>query len=131
MDIIHRFERLYFGDKVLQSILIDASKATVCLEIDSVVVLKETPEASIFDPEQVHEPARLSFLGCREIRFSEGTYAMNGTIVDFSACVRDDGLVEFHFALTGGWDNQTFWREITVVAQEFAIEGAEGNRNIP
>lgn len=46
---------------------------------------------------------------------------MNNTVVEFWAESPLDGRTGFHFSLTGGWDNSTFWRELTVVARDFRV----------
>lgn len=121
MDVVSRFERFYFGDKVLRRLEVNVEDKTVCLELDGALLLEDVESPSIFEPVAQFSPARLLFLNCREVRISDGSYAMNNTVVEFSAAPIGQGKTEFRFALTGGWDNDTFWRELTLVADDFSV----------
>lgn len=124
MTSVQRFDRLYFGDRVLKMLRVDIQERSITAEIDNVILLRDVQEPSIFDPQTTYEPAVVTFIDCKEFRVSDGSYVFNNTIVDFSATEIADGRVEFFFALTGGYNNETFWREITIVARDFSIRTA-------
>lgn len=123
MAVTSRFERFYFGDMVLRRLEINVEEKTVCLELDGALLLEDTERPSIFKPVARFHPARVVFTSCCEVHISDGSYAMNNTVVEFAATANGQGKTEFRFALTGGRDNDTFWRELTVVADDFSVTG--------
>jgi hypothetical protein len=122
MNSVERFERLYFGDRTLRAVYVDTQSRTITLDIDSVDVLDTDAESAIFEPETTFEPARLVFRECIELRVLNGVFSLNSTVVQSSANVLGDGKVEFRFSLTGGYNNETFWNELGIVARDFEIQ---------
>lgn len=122
IDVVVRFSRYYFGDQMLTRLEIDPVNRQVSLYLTGALLLKPGAESSIYDPERSFEPAVVRFTECEEVIVSHGSFAMNTTIVGFSAEALPNGRTQFRFALTGGWNNQTFWRELTFMALEFSVD---------
>src|SRR5215471_9637715 len=102
-EVVNRFSRIYLGDSLIEQIEIDIAQAKITLLCTSALLLRDVAEADIFDPERRFKPATLEFHGVRSLRFPEGNYYLNSTIVSFEAVpLADQQLVTFRFETTGG-----------------------------
>ena len=122
LQVIDRFDRIYLGDSLIQRIGIDVAHAQMTFFCNSALLLKDGPNPDIFDPEQRHQPAKLTFEGVKCFLCPEGRFYLNATIVEFDAKAADEkGLVEFRLEMTGGFDNESFMRSLIVVARDFSL----------
>lgn len=112
MGVVRRFSRYYFGDELLNRIEIDVKNNQAYLYLSGALLLKDG--GNIFNPETSLRPATILFTDCDEFSISPGAFAMNNTIVKFHAIPHERGRTEFRWSLTGGRDNETFWREFEV-----------------
>ena len=123
--VVDRFSRVYLGDSLIQRIEINMVHAQMIFICTSALILKDSPNADIFNPEQRHQPAQLIFEGVKSISCPEGRFYLNSTIVDFDAKpVDDEGLIEFRIEMTGGFDNDSFMRSLIIVARDFSLATA-------
>lgn len=119
---VDRFSRVYLGDSLIRRIEIDMVQAQMTFLCTSALLLRNSQNADIFDPEQRYQPAQLSFDGVKSISCPEGQFYLNSTIVDFDAkSAGDEGLIEFRMEMTGGFDNDSFIRSLIIVARDFSL----------
>lgn len=124
-EIAARFNNLYFGDSLLEEVVLSTATATCRFRFNTAKVLKGKG-ASIFDPEASFAPALLRLEGVKSILCEGGTYQLNSTVVDFGAVLIDGGdHVEFYFDLTGGTEPESFMVRIKVLAREFLFGGVD------
>ena len=116
-ETVGRFNKLYLGDSLLQQVVLDIAEARCLLKFNAGKVLK-AEGASIFEPQEKHEPALLRFDGVRSIS-CDGRYQLNSTVVDFGSAPAGDDHVEFYFDLTGGADRDAFLVRVKVLATSF------------
>lgn len=121
MDVISRFSRYYFGDEMMTRLDVDIVNRQVSMFLTGALLLKPGDNPPIFAPELKLAPVVVRFSDCQELVISDGSFAFNNTVVEFSATPRGDNRTEFHFSLTGGWNDDTFWRKLTIVAGDFTI----------
>jgi hypothetical protein len=125
-QVVGRFSRVYLGDSLIQRIELDMVHARITFLCNSALILREGQNADIFNPEQRHQPAQMTFDGVKSISCPEGRFYLNSTIVDFGANPADDeGLIEFRMQLTGGFDNDSFMRSLIIVARDFSLVTAQ------
>jgi hypothetical protein len=125
-QVLARFRRVYLGDSLIQRIAIDMVHAQITFLCTSALILKDSQNADIFNPEQRHQPAQMTFEGVKSIACPEGRFYLNSTIVDFDAKPADDeGLIDFRIEMTGGFDNDSFMRSLIIVARDFSLATAQ------
>jgi hypothetical protein len=123
MNTVQRFNRIYLGDSIIEQIVLDIANQTCVFKINGALVLKDSSNPSIFDPQERYAPAYLGFEGVRSISCLEGAYCLNATIVDFDAVAEEGGdLISFRLTMTGGYDNDTFMRSLILVARDFSLD---------
>lgn len=132
MNIHARFERCYLGDASVQELTLEPAAQRCTLRLSGAAVLRDPDKP--FDYEQVYEPACLTFLEVRSVRFPEA-YCLNHLIVDYSVGPCDaEGYSVFSLSLTGGWSNETFMRTIEILAKDFSLTPMEhqiGPQSVP
>jgi hypothetical protein len=124
MEVVDRFKRISLDDGWIGRIEIDVARQECSFWLDVALLLKDAPEASIFDPQERYEPARLTFKGVRCISCPEGNYCLNVTIIGSELVPLEDGLVQFRLTMTGGHSNETFMRSLVIEARDFSLGGA-------
>jgi hypothetical protein len=122
-DVMHRFEKIYIGDSLIERIELNLVTTVCKVFLNGASLLKE--EGDIFNPAQRFEPACLSFKGVKSITCPEGEYYLNNTVVDFEVSMVDDDLGRFTLQMTGGRENETFMRSLTLVARDFSLDSVK------
>jgi hypothetical protein len=121
-QIVQRFQRIYIGDSYIKSLVLDFEKMQCTFLLNGGSLMKDSPNPSIFDPEQTFEPAVLVFYEVHSFACPEGAFYLNSTIVGFKAQLdRNSDLVMFHLEMSGGFDNESFMRSLSIQARNFSL----------
>lgn len=121
MNTIECFESIYVHDSGISHINLDVQKSICRIFLDYAGLLKHPPKA--FDYETYFKPAMLEFTDIKVITLPEG-YCLNDVIAEHAVQTADfPGYYRFTIATIGGWDNDTYWRTIEIMAKNFSLSG--------
>lgn len=120
MDIVARFQELYFGDRELLKLQIDSRRQTVGLLFNALDRNEQGAQVTLNTPSERLEPGWIEFYGCSRVLFPHG-YDMNTTVVEYGVNPgAGSDTFEFWFTLIAN-DPQLWMRQIVVCAKDFRI----------